>query len=505
MGNNVSLDEYENLEEKLIKKNSNKESKIECENEKSLKSNSFFYLIYSVINVLFPFVTAIYVARVLLPSGIGQVETARNLVQYFSILAFLGIPTYGLREISKVRYDKLGLSKLFSELYIVNFISTVIFGTLYLLLILSVPVYRANLTLYMIVGISIFINFFNVSWLYEGLEEFKFISIRNIIFKVVTFILLILFVREESDFINYAVITIIGTTGNYLFDFMLVPTKVKFTVKGLNIKRHIKSILFLATVNLAIELYSLVDVTMLGIMTTDETVAFYSYGLKVYKILLQVINSFTMVLVPRIAIYYKMGKIDFFNELLTRTLRIICIISIPAIVGIWFVSDYIMVMMYGEAYIQSAYILKILSFNLIISPIGYLLGSRVMLVTGNENKMIIPVGVGAIVNIVLNFILINLLEHEGAALASVISEIVVMIIYITLSHDKFKINRDLKPTLIKTISSSLIMASVLFGCTFIPISDLLKTIIRIVAAILTYGICLIVMKENLIINIFKKE
>ena len=263
--------------------------------------------------------------------------------------------------------------------------------------------------------------------------------------------------------------------------------------------------MFLATVNLAIELYSLVDVTMLGIMTTDETVAFYSYGLKVYKILLQVINSFTMVLVPRIAIYYKMGKTDFFNELLTRTLRIICIISIPAIVGIWFVSNYIMVMMYGEAYIQSAYILKILSFNLIISPIGYLLGSRVMLVTGNENKMIIPVGVGAIGNIVLNFILINLLEHKGAALASVISEIVVMIIYITLSHNKFKINRDLKPTLIKTISSSLIMASVLFGCTFIPISDLLKTIIRIVAAILTYGICLIVMKENLIINIFKKE
>ena len=505
MENDINSNEEENLDEELIDETVKEEVKPNPKKDNSLKSNSFFYLIYSVINVLFPFVTAIYVARVLLPSGIGQVETAKNLVQYFSILAFLGIPTYGLREISKARYDKDKLNKLFSELFIINSISTAFFGILYLTLILSVPTYRANLPLYLIVGISIFINFFNVSWLYEGLEKFKFISIRNIIFKLVTFGLLVLLVREETDYIKYAIITIVGTTGNYLLDFILAPTKVKFTFKGLNIKRHIKSVLFLATVNLAIELYSLVDVTMLGIMSTDETVAFYSYGLKIYKIVLQVVNSFTMVLVPRIAVYYKMGKLDDFNDLLTRTLRIIWMIAIPAIVGIWFVSDFIMVFMYGEAYIESSYILKILSFNLVISPTGYLLGSRVMLVTGNENKMIIPVGIGAVVNIILNGILINFMGHTGAAIASVTSEIVVMVVYILLSHKKFKIGKDFRITLIKVVSSSLIMAGVLFGCTFIPVSDLIKTIIQIVAAVLTYGICLIVMREKLIINIFKKE
>ena len=505
MENDINSSEEANLEKELINDAVKEEAKPELKNEKSLKSNSFFYLIYSVINVLFPFVTAIYVARVLLPSGIGQVETARNLVQYFSILAFLGIPTYGLREISKARYDKDKLNKLFSELFIINTISTAFFGILYLTVILSVPIYRSNLPLYLIVGISIFINFFNISWLYEGLEKFKFISIRNIVFKLVTFGLLILLVREETDYIKYAIITIVGTTGNYLLDFMLAPTKVRFTFKGLSIKRHIKSVLFLATVNLAIELYSLVDVTMLGIMTTDETVAFYSYGLKIYKIVLQVVNSFTMVLVPRIAIYYKTGQKDDFNNLLTRTLRIIWMIAIPAIVGIWFVSDYIMVMMYGDAYIESSYILKILSFNLIISPTGYLLGSRVMLVTGNENKMIIPVGTGAIVNIALNSLLINFLGHKGAAIASVTSEVVVLIVYLLLSHKKFKIENDFRTTLIKVISSSLIMAGVLFGCTFIPANALIRTIIQIVAAVLTYGICLIVMKEKLIINIFKKE
>lgn len=485
--------------------NKTNEDKTTLHHEKSLKSNSFFYLIYSVINVLFPFVTAIYVARVLLPSGIGQVETAKNLVSYFSILAFLGIPTYGLREISKVRYEKDKLNKLFSELFIINFISTFFFGALYLILIFSVPTYRNNITLYLITGISIFINFFNISWLYEGLENYKFISIRNIVFKIVTFGLLILLVRKETDYVKYAIITIVGTTGNYLLDFILAPTKVKFTFKGLNLKRHLKSVLFLATVNLAIELYSLVDVTMLGIMTTDETVAFYSYGLKIYKIVLQIVNCFTMVLVPRISLYYKMGKFNEFNNLLTRTLRIIWMIAIPAIVGIWFVSDYIMVMMYGDAYIESSYTLKILSFNLLISPTGYLLGSRVMLVTGNENKMIIPVGIGAIINIALNAVLINFIGNKGAAIASVISEIVVMSIYIYLSHMKFKLGTEFKETLMKVVISSLFMSGVLFGCTFIPVSELIKTIIQIIAAVLTYGLCLILMREKLIMNIFKRE
>lgn len=494
----IDSDKNENL-------NKTNEDKTTLHHEKSLKSNSFFYLIYSVINVLFPFVTAIYVARVLLPSGIGQVETAKNLVSYFSILAFLGIPTYGLREISKVRYEKDKLNKLFSELFIINFISTFFFGALYLILIFSVPTYRNNITLYLITGISIFINFFNISWLYEGLENYKFISIRNIVFKIITFGLLILLVRKETDYVKYAIITIVGTTGNYLLDFILAPTKVKFTFKGLNLKRHLKSVLFLATVNLAIELYSLVDVTMLGIMTTDETVAFYSYGLKIYKIVLQIVNCFTMVLVPRISLYYKMGKFNEFNNLLTRTLCIISMIAIPAIVGIWFVSDYIMVMMYGDAYIESSYTLKILSFNLLISPTGYLLGSRVMLVTGNENKMIIPVGIGAIINIALNAVLINFLGNKGAAIASVISEIVVMSIYIYLSHKKFKLGTEFKETLMKVVISSLIMSGVLFGCTFIPVSELIKTIIQIIAAVLTYGLCLILMREKLIMNIFKRE
>ena len=160
---------------------------------KSLSKGGLYFLIYNVLNMAFPFLTGIYVARKLLPTNIGEVAAAQNLSTYFCILAFLGIPTYGLREIAKTRDNREERNKLFSELYTINLISTVIFTTVYFVLIGIVPIYRQNFVLYSIVGVSIALNAFNISWLYEGLEEFQFISVRNIVFKAVSFVCLILY------------------------------------------------------------------------------------------------------------------------------------------------------------------------------------------------------------------------------------------------------------------------------------------------------------------------
>ena len=148
---------------------------------KSLSKCGIYYLIYNVLNIAFPFITGMYVSRVLLPDGIGAVAAAQNFAQYFVILAFLGIPTYGMREIAKTRNNKEERSKVYSELFLINLLSTVTFLVIYLILILLIPTYRIEILLYLIVGLSIALNAFNISWLYEGMEEFSFISIRNII------------------------------------------------------------------------------------------------------------------------------------------------------------------------------------------------------------------------------------------------------------------------------------------------------------------------------------
>lgn len=468
-------------------------------NNKSLSKGGMYYLIYNVLNLAFPFVNGIYVARVLLPESIGAVAAAQNFAQYFIILAFLGIPTYGLREISKTRNNQEERSKVYSELFIINLISTITFLTVYTVLILIIPAYRNELALYLIAGISVALNAINISWLYEGMEEFKFISMRNLAFKTVAFLLLIFLVRDESDIYIYAFISVIGYAGNYIVNMIYSPRYVKLTTKGLNLRRHMKSIMYLVAVNLAIELYSLMDVTMMNFMCSKDSIAFYKYGHQIEKMLLQVVNTFTIVLIPRISFYYKEKRIDEFNRLISKALKLIIITSIPMMVGIYFTSDFLMVKMYGAPYVTSALILKLFSSLLLISPVGYLLGSRVLLVTGHENLMIVSVGIGALVNLIGNALLIPRYAEFGATVASIISEIVVMLVYVNLGKKHFKLE-GIPQTAIKVLFSAVLMGVYLFVCSLLPVNPWIVLMLQVAGAVAIYFIVLIVAKENVVVE-----
>lgn len=465
------------------------------EKGKSLSKVGIYYLIYNVLNLAFPFVTGIYVARILLPDSIGAVAAAQNLAQYFVILAFLGIPTYGMREIAKTRDNKEERSRVFSELYVINFISTCFFLICYLILIVSVRAFRENLPLYLVVGVSIALNAFNISWLYEGLEEFRFTSLRNIVFKAFAFIFLVLLVREPSDYLIYAGISVIGTAGNYIVNMIFAPRFVEISFRKLHLKRHIKSILYLVAVNLAIELYSLVDVTMMNFMSSKESIAFYKYGYTIHLMLLQVINTFTMVLVPRISFYYKENKLEEFNKLVSKAFKLIILFSVPMIIGIQFTADFLIVKLYGDSYINSARILRMFSILLLISPTGYLLGSRMLLATNHENKMIISVGIGAVVNIIGNALLIPGYAEYGATLASIISEIVVMMVYLNLGKKYFRLEGVI-PTIWKIAVSVLFMGMYLFVCSRLPLNGWIILFAQIVGAVVLYFVFLVVLKEE---------
>lgn len=476
---------------------------IVMEKTKSLSLNSIFYLIYNVLNVIFPFITGIYVAHILLSFDIGRIEAAKNVASYFVILSFLGIPTYGLREVAKARKEQGNLNKLYSELMVINSISTTIFSLIYFGLIFIVPEYRGDITIYLLAGISIVLNFLNNSWLFEGLEKFGFVSLRNLIFKVLSFAALVIFVRNENDFLIYLIITVVGTAGNYLFNIISTPRFVKFSLKGLELRRHLKPILFLSLVNLAIEIYSLVDITMLTFMCTKEVVAYYSYGMKIFRVLLQIVNTFTMVLVPRIALYHKEGRTEEFNAVVSKTFLVIALVAVPIVIGIWFTADYLVPAIYGDEYIRSSMVIKILCFILTISPFGYLLGSRMLLISGQENKMIIPVGAGALTNLTANFILIPQLSEVGAAIASVTGEVVVMSIYLILGRKQYRLV-DIFGTLWKEAVAILVMTGFLIGISFIPTKQLVITIIQICGAIIIYGALLLILRERVSLDFTKK-
>ncbi len=481
----------------------NERGKEKLPNEKSLSKGGIYYLIYNVLNIAFPFITGIYVARKLLPENIGAVAAAQNVAEYFVILAFLGIPTYGLREIAKVRNDPEERNKVFSELFIINFISTVVFLIAYVIVILSVGKYRRELPIYIIAGLSVALNAFNISWLYEGMEEFKFASVRNLFFKALCFVVLVVFVKGPKDYLRYAGITVFGTAGNYLINMAYAPKFVRFTTQGLNLKRHMRSIFFLVAVNLAIELYALMDVTMMNFMCGKENIAYYKYGNSIQKILLQVVNTFTMVLVPRITFFFKENRKEEFNALVSKGLILIVMLSVPMIVGIFFTSSFLIQELYGVQYQHSATILKMLSVLLLISPIGYLLGSRMLLVTDHENRMIICVGIGAVINLMGNSLLIPRYQEFGAAIASIISEIAVMVVYVQFGKKYYQLI-GVGRSAVKVVLAVTVMAGYLLLCAQLPLSPWTVLALQVIGAIAVYFGMLLLLKEEITLYYYRQ-
>lgn len=462
---------------------------------KSLSLNAVYYFVYNILNVLFPFFTSVYIARILPPIAIGEVAYAQNIVSYFAIFAFLGLPTYGLREISKVRNDYDALCGLFSELFIINLISTFVFSFLYYGMVFFVSDFRQNLVLYLVVGITVILNMLNISWLYEGMEEFRYVSIRNAVFKFLMFLLLLLFVNSPDDMIPYVAITVFGVAGNNIVNMLHSRKFVKMRWHGLQFVRHLRPIFLLVLVNFAIEIYSLLGTSMLGFFSTKESVAFYSYASKVNGIFLQIANTITIVLVPRIALYYSEGKMEEFNRLLTQALKIIVLFSVPIIIGIQFTAEFLFCQVFGDAYIRAAYVEKLLCFILLIAPIGYLLGSRVMLVSGNESKMVLCVSVGALVNAFSNYCLVRPYGELGTAIAAVIGEIVVAVLYVNFGRKIFNL-QALKKNFINVVFASAAM-TIYLGLIkeFIPWGWGLL-LAEILGASLIYTLMLLVLKDS---------
>ena len=236
---------------------------------------------------------------------------------------------------------------------------------------------------------------------------------------------------------------------------------------------------------------------MLGFFCAKEVVAYYIYGNRIYKVLLQIMNTFTMVVVPRLSWLYIEKKFNDFNSMLSKTVKLILILGIPMIIGIQYTTNDIVVLIYGEKYMATANIIKLMSILLVLTPLGYLLGSRILLITKNENKMILAVFMGAVSNTIGNFILIRYYSEMGAALSTTISEIIVTIIYIYLGRKYYKINLELKE-LIKILIANLSLYIFLILTKNIEGIKIIKIIIQIFGGTVTYFFTLIFLKEKLV-------
>lgn len=467
----------------------------------SVAKNSFFNVAYQLLNVLFPLITTTYVARVIFAKGVGEVAYAQNIVGYFICLATLGLPNYGTREIAKVKTDVQKTNSLFSELFSLNFISTLFFSTFYLCLISFVQSFKDNYSLHIIVGLSLLFKFIDVEWFYRGMEDFSFIAIRSFVVKILTLIWIFVFVKTENNVLMYACASVIGICANNLFNiYHLRHYGIKFNFSGLSLIKHIKPILLLFASVIAVELYTMLDTTMIGVICGEEAVGIYNNAIKIIRILIGVIAGIAGVLLPRLSALRINNEIEKCSQLVSKVLMVMIFLYAPCQLFFFVESDALMVFLFGNSFSSGGSTLKIAS--LLITALGFsnLFGTQVLLTFGQEKKLLLCTIVAAVLNIIANIILIPLFAQNGAAAASVFVESIVSIMTIYFSKKYISI------TLSSKFVISVLLASFCFGIEVFIIhqiinSQILSMLLSFVIGVPTYILCNIILQNPVMIDV----
>lgn len=392
--------------------------------QKSIKKNMIMSIILTASDFIFPLITYSYAARVLGTDGTGKIAFAQSIMQYFFYFAMLGIPAYGLRECAKVRDDKDSLAHIVQELLIINLASAVAAYTALIAAVLTVPKLFEYKNLLILMSSSIFLNTLGLEWVYQALEKYSYITVRSIIFKMISVILTFIFIRSSANYVQYAFLTIFVSSANNICNFINARKYISLKKKmSYNFKKHIKPAFTLFAATAVITIYTNFDVSMIGFICSEHEVGLYNAALKIKTAILSVSTAVTTVLVPRMAYNFQRKNIQELNRLAVNSLRVSLILALPLAVFVFIFSEDVLRFACGDEFLSAAVTLRVLMVCVIPLILTNLFGNQLLISLGDEKTYSQSVIAGLFINVGLNCFMISILEATGAAIATLITEL----------------------------------------------------------------------------------
>ncbi|MCM8709408.1 flippase [Clostridium sp. SYSU_GA19001] len=472
--------------------------------QKSLIKNYVYNVSLTLLNMLFPIITFPYVSRVIGAVGVGKVSYATSIVNIFLIFASLGIPVYGVREIAKARDNKIKLSKVFSEIFLINTIAGIVSSVVYYTAVLSLDYFWNERILFLLLGSLLILNIFSIDWMYQGLENYGFITIRSIMFKIISIVLLFLLVQNRGDYIIYGAISVIALSGANIVNIINSRKYIKIGFKNLDFKRHLKPILILFSSQVATNIYINLDSAMLGIISGDKYVGYYSAALKINRMVLGIVTSLGVVLLPRLAYYIKQDMKENFNILIEKSVQFILFLGLPSCVGLYALAPQIIRLFSGDEFIPAVPTMQITVFIIILIGLSNLTGIQILMPLGKERKLLISVIVGAVVDFILNLILIPIFNQNGTAIAFTIAEFLVLAIQLKYTKNYMKRKIINKKNVHYLIGSIFVFIAVEL-VKLLNLSDIFTILLSIVFSGSLYFVYCLIVGESIIQEILNKS
>ena len=473
--------------------------------QKSVKANAALSVIKQLFSVIFPMITFPYATRILGAANYGKYTFSVSIVNYISYIAAAGILRYAVRECARTRDDKQKMESLVNEIFTIN-VTTTFFAYIILFSILAfVPILKEYIPLIAIISLSVLFTTLGTDWINSAFEDYFYITVRYIISQTIAVALLFVLVRESNDIAQFSLVSILGGVLANCLNIVHIRKTLNIWPRIVYTKailKHIKPILYLFACTIATFIYINSDVTILRIYANDTCVGYYGVSTQFYQLVKQLINAAFIVVIPRIS-----------NELATDEskaharyndiLRITVLLLVPCSVGLFMIREKLIILFSGTEYIYAESSLALLAIALLPAMLANFYINIVMIPLKREKQVMIATVASAVINIVLNFILIPKYAENAAAFTTLLAELSMTIIALYYCRD-LKISIDYKP-LIAVVAGSIPILGICLIINHYIEMPFLNVVLSIIICGITYGVVLAGVYRTELLAVIKEK
>lgn len=472
----------------------------------SVKVNYILNLINTGTQMLFPLITFPYVCRVIEADGIGQINFFQSIISYISLFTCLGIPMYAIREIARDRNDVVKMNRTATEILLLHSMLTLIGYVIVSILCLTVPQVQTNIPLFLILSLTIFFTAIGCEWFYQGIEDFKYITIRGLIVKTISVVLLFIFVKSKTDLLYYGGYSVLGVLGGNIFNFFRLRRYIhreNIIFSELHIKRHIKPVLKVFSFTIVTSIYLQLNTVLLGFLKNALAVGYFAAATKVMQMLLHMSACLGSVMMPRASHLIAENKDEEFKVLIQKSYDFTLAIALPMTIGLIFCAPNLITALCGAKFEHSILPSQIIAPIILMVAISNVFGIQVLFPKGKINIVTLCCGIGAMADLILNLCLIPFFSYVGTSIAYLGAEIATTVSMYLIGRKYLPIVY-FKKVHLTYVLGCVVMAFALYVISLLQVSTLSILLLQGCCGILIYFIILCICKDEMLIQVLSR-
>ena len=468
----------------------------------TLQKNFLYVLIQQFILLGLPFLTIPYISRVLGPQGVGHYSYSYSYITLFINIFLLGSNLYAVREIASVKAEPKELNKAFSEIFLIRAVLLLCANIIYFACVAFI--WKGDTVFYW-QSLNLIAAFFDITWLFQGLEEFKKVVTRNLTLKLLGFACVFLFVKKQEDLVLYTVIMGASVLIGNVALFYRLNQYVRFTFKNFKYKRHLIQMIVLFIPSFSALIYSVLDKTMLGAMSTATQVGYYDQSYKIVYTISSLINISGTVMLPRTSSLIAEKRFDKLLQVLRNGVTLTIFLVLPITFGFFIISKEFVLWFLGAKFKPSQTIAMMMAPIIIFKSLGVIFGSWYLVPMKKNKEYTLPIVIGAGLNFVLNLVLIPRFAAAGAAFATTVTEGVILGIQLWFLKDVLKLPLSAKRKIALYVMASAAMAVITYKVVeLFQLSLILSIILKVLAGVIVYLGILILLRESITYELMKR-